>query len=464
MRKLLILAVIFALAAATAVYFMRNNEKTPPYKTSKILSGDIAEIVTASGAIDAVTTVLVGTQVSGTIKSIHADFNSPVKKGQLIALIDPAVFEAQAEQAAANLLSAKADLQRAEVALKDAERTLVRNRQLREKDYIAQTDLDTAETNRDAAVAQAASARARVAQTAAALKMARTNLAYTRIVSPVDGTVVSRNVDVGQTVAASFQTPTLFTIAEDLKRMQISASVAEADVGRVAASMPVEFNVDAYPETIFKSAVSEIRNAPVTVQNVVSYNVIMKVENPELKLKPGMTANVSIIIRKKSDVLKVTNAALRFKPPTEGKKPGAKDIGAKDAGAGDFVAKSEKNGRGDKVGRGDKGERGDKVERGDKGGNDEKGGRCDKPLSGRTGDKSVQSETGGRPKNPAATGPGVWVLDGGKLRRVPVTTGISDGSLTEITSGELSEGREVVVESTSAGGEKGKPPQMRGFF
>jgi HlyD family secretion protein len=445
MRKLLILAAIVALAAASAVYFLRNNDKTPPYKTSKIVSGDIAEIVTASGTIDAVTTVLVGTQVSGTIKSIHADFNSPVKKGRLIALIDPAVFEAQMEQAQANLMSAKADLQRAEVALKDAERTLARNRELRAKDYIAQTDLDTAETNRDANLAQAASARARIAQMEAALRMARTNLAYTRIVSPVDGTVVSRNVDVGQTVAASFQTPTLFTIAEDLKRMQISAGVAEADVGRVAVDMPVEFNVDAYPEAVFKSLVSEIRNAPVTVQNVVSYNVIMKVENPDLKLKPGMTANVSIVIRKKSDILKVPNAALRFNPPTEGKKPGDRGVGAADSGA--------KNDKGD---IGDKGGSGDKGDSGDKGGNGDKGSNL------RAGDKAVRSDPGGRPKNPSATGPGVWVLDGGKLRRVSVTIGISDGSFTEITSGELSEGREVVVESTS--GDKSRPPQMRGHF
>jgi HlyD family secretion protein len=398
-RKLLILAAIVALAAAAAVYFIRSKNEAPPYKTSKILRGDIAETVTASGTIDAVTTVLVGTQVSGTIKSIHADFNSPVKKGRLIALIDPSVFEAQMEQARANLMSAGADFQHAEVVLKDAERTLRRNRELRAKDYIAQTDLDTAETNRDTALAQVSSSRAHITQMEAALRMARTNLAYTRIVSPVNGIVVSRNVDVGQTVAASFQTPTLFTIAEDLKRMQITASVAEADVGRIAVGLPVEFTVDAYPEAVFKSAVSEIRNAPVTVQNVVSYNVMMKVANPELKLRPGMTANVSIIIRKKSDVLKIPNAALRFKPPMESRKPG------------------------------------------------EKGGRA---------------ETGGRAKNPASKGPGVWILDGGKLRRVAVVTGISDGSLTEIASGELSEGREVVVES--AGVDKGRSPQMRGFF
>ena len=217
----------------------------------------------------------------------------------------------------ANLLAAKANLEKAEVSLVDAKRTRERNAELFSKNLIARSDLDTAETNYETAKASVNAAKAQVAQADAALKTAQTNLRYTRIVSPVDGTVVSRNVDVGQTVAASFQTPTLFTIAQDLTKMQIDTSVDEADIGKIKVGQDVEFTVDAYPDSTFKGKVGQVRIAPITVQNVVTYDVVIKVDNPELKLKPGMTANVSIIVAEKKDVLKIPNAALRFRPAGE---------------------------------------------------------------------------------------------------------------------------------------------------
>ncbi len=317
--------------AAVAVYFFWQKDKADQkFRTEKITRGDITEAVTATGTVNAVTTVLVGTQVSGTVRKIHADFNSPVRKGQLIAEIDPATFEAQVDQARANVLNARANLAKAEVTQNDADRTLKRSRDLFARGYIAKSDLDAAETNFETSRAAAASAKAQVSQTEAALRIAETNMRYTKIVSPVDGVVISRNVDAGQTVAASFQTPTLFTIAQDLTKMQIDSNVAEADIGKVLVGQDVEFSVDAYSDSPFRGRVSEIRNAPINVQNVVTYDVVVKVDNPEKKLKPGMTANVSIVVQSRKDVLRVPNAALRFRLAEKGGTKDRKDKGQKD--------------------------------------------------------------------------------------------------------------------------------------
>lgn len=314
MRKILIGIAIFIILGIVAFFVFRNKGNELKFRTEKVIKGVVVQMVTATGTVNAVTTVLVGTQVSGTIKHIYVDFNSIVKKGQLIAQIDPATFEAQVEQAKANLLLAKANVEKLEAALLDANRIMDRNRELFSRNLIARSELDTSETNYEAARAQVSAASAQVAQAEAALRYAETNLRYARILSPVDGVVVSRNVDVGQTVAASFQTPTLFNIAQDLTKMQIDTNVDEADIGKVKVGQDVEFTVDAYPEITFKGKVSQVRNAPITIQNVVTYDVVVKVGNPELKLRPGMTANVSIIVSIKKDVLKIPNAALRFKP------------------------------------------------------------------------------------------------------------------------------------------------------
>ncbi|KAF0144548.1 MAG: HlyD family secretion protein [Nitrospirae bacterium] len=343
MKKILLGILIVIILGVAAFIFFRNKDSGLKYRTEKITKGDIETNVTATGAVNAVTTVLVGTQVSGTIKNIYVDFNSPVKKGQLIALIDPSIFETQVEQARANLFSAKANLEKAEASLVDAKRTFERNKQLYSKDLIARSDVDTAETNNETAKAQVSAAKAQVAQTGAALKNSQANLGYTRILSPVDGVVISRNVDVGQTVAASFQTPTLFTIAQDLTKMQINTNVGEADIGSMKVGLDVEFTVDAYPDITFKGRVWQVRNAPITIQNVVTYDVVIKMDNPELKLKPGMTANVSVIVSIKKDVLKIPNAALRFKPSEKGTGAPAKGMGGPEKkGAGVWILENNK--------------------------------------------------------------------------------------------------------------------------
>lgn len=388
MKKILTVILIAAALGAAAFFLFRDKEDEIKYRTEKAARGDIISTVTATGTVNAVTTVLVGTQVSGTIKSIYADFNSPVKSGQLIAQIDPSTFEAQVEQARANLMAAKANLEKAEVALIDAKRTKDRNAELFSKNLIARSELDTAEATYDTARAQINSAKAQVSQSEAALKIAETNLRYTRILSPVDGVVISRNVDIGQTVAASFQTPTLFTIAQDLTKMQIYTSVDEADIGNIKSGQDAEFTVDAYPELNFNGAVSQVRNSPVTVQNVVTYDVVIKVDNPELKLKPGMTANVSIVLQNKKDILRIPNAALRFSP---------------------------------------------------------------------------DDKDNGRTQGQKEKGPGVWALEAGNAKRIPIKTGISDGSYTELVSGEVSEGQELIVESLEKQKNSNSAPRPRMF-
>jgi HlyD family secretion protein len=368
-KKTAIISAVIILLAVIGYILFRGNGNEPKFRTEKVTKGDLVMTVTSTGTVNPVTTVLVGTQVSGTIKEIYVDFNSPVKKGQLIARIDPALFEAQVNQARANLFSAKANLEKAEATLVDAKRTMERNKELLSKNLIAQSDFDTAETNYETAKASVSAVKAQVVQTEAALSLAETNLYYTKIVSPVEGIVVSRNVDVGQTVAASFQTPTLFSIAQDLTKMQIDGNVDESDIGNIKVGQDVEFIVDAYPDITFKGKVWQVRNAPITVQNVVTYDVVIQVANPELKLKPGMTANVSIITAIKKDVLKIPNAALRFS------------------------------------------------------------------LS----EKGVQT--------PEKKGPGIWILEKEQPMRIPVSTGISDGNYTELVSGEIREGQEVIIES-----------------
>ncbi|HMK43329.1 MAG TPA: efflux RND transporter periplasmic adaptor subunit [Dissulfurispiraceae bacterium] len=318
-RKVIAAGAVLLVAVAAGIFFYmqsRNGEVT--YRTEKVVRGDIFETVTASGTVNAVTTVLVGTQVSGTIKTLYVDYNSQVKKGQLLALIDPATMQAQVDQARANLTKLNANTL-------DAKRTRDRNQQLFERSLIARSDYDTSAANYDAFVAQVDQARA-------SLRQAETNLAYTRILSPVDGIVISRNVDVGQTVAASFQTPTLFTIAQDLTKMEVDTTVNEADIGRVKEGQDAEFTVDAYPGAAFKGKVFQVRNAPVTVQNVVTYTVVIQVDNKDLKLKPGMTANASITTAIKKGVPKIPNAALRVRiaekaSPAQQKSPGARSSG-----------------------------------------------------------------------------------------------------------------------------------------
>ncbi len=315
MKKAFIIGVIALLAAGGGYYGYRHRgTNAQEYKTAKVERGPLRSSVTATGTVNPVMSVMVGTQVSGRVSALHADFNSLVKRGDLLAEIDPTSFEAQLEQARASLAVAAAAREKAAASLHDAERSQRRNKELFDARVASRGDLDQAETNLELARAGLNSAKASFQQAEAAVEVALTNLRYTKILSPVDGTVVSRNVDVGQTVAASFTTPTLFNIAQDLKQMQIDTSVNEADIGRVKTGQIVEFTVDAYSDTVFKGTVHQIRIAPAVVQNVVTYDVVARVDNPELMLKPGMTANVGIIIETRDAALKVPNGALRFKP------------------------------------------------------------------------------------------------------------------------------------------------------
>lgn len=317
MKKGVVIALALAVlaAGAAATHFYRGgNTKSPQYRTAAVETGDIEETITASGNINAVTTVQVGSQVSGTIQKIFVDYNSVVKKGQVIAQIDPQLFQASVVQARANLASARASLERSAILVADTERTLRRNRELVKDGFVAQSDVDSAQTAFDSAVAQQKSAEAQVTQAAGALSTAETNLAYTTIHSPVDGVVISRNVDVGQTVAASFQTPTLFTIAQDLTKMQIDTNVDEADIGRARTGLSATFTVDAYPGKTFEGSVVQVRNSPIVTQNVVTYNVVIRVDNKDLLLKPGMTANVTVHVQRLAGILRIPNAALRYRP------------------------------------------------------------------------------------------------------------------------------------------------------
>ena len=298
-KKIVIVLIIGVVLFALFGKSMFGSKESMIYETAQIERRDISSYVTAIGTVSAVTTVEVGTQVSGTIKEIYVDYNSTVKKGQMIALIDPTTFEAQVEQAKANLMHAKAALQKAKATLEDAQRNLNRQKLLWDRDLIARSELDAAQTNYDLALAGVSEAEANVYQAQAALKKAETDLGYTRIYSPVDGIVVSRDVDAGQTVAASFQTPTLFTIAQDLTKMQIETNVDEADIGEVKEGLSVTFTVDAYPEAVFSGTIKQVRIASSVVENVVTYPVIIDVANPDLMLKPGMTANVTIITDKR---------------------------------------------------------------------------------------------------------------------------------------------------------------------
>lgn len=320
MKKTIFILSIVLMAGVLAVYLTGCNKSEAKYHALEAIKGQIIETITASGTINPVTTTNVGTQVSGIIQELHVDFNSPVKKGQVLAQIDPALFEARVGQQRANLVSAKANLAKLEATIANDKLTLNRYERLYEKDFIARSEVDLAETVYKNDLALIDAAKAQIQQAQAVLNSALTDLGYTKIISPVDGIVVSRSVDIGQTVASSFQTPTLFLVAQDLIKMQINTSVAEADISRVNEGQDVEFTVDGYPDVTFKGKVVQVRNAPTTVQNVVTYDVVVGVDNKEMKLKPGMTANVTIITARKDDALLVPNEAFRF-VMNEGKNP-----------------------------------------------------------------------------------------------------------------------------------------------
>lgn len=441
------------LAIGGAWFWYAHGSAKPQFQTATVDRGTVRSSISATGAINAVVTVQVGSLVSGNIKTLYADFNTKVKKGQLLAEIDPQMFQARVDQARAaldnsraavlnaqanvekvdadiasaqaNVVTLKANYARAVSAVQDSKVKLQRREDLGKQGILSREDLDTAKATydqavaqqqaaqaqvdagqrqveavraqRDVARAQLRSAQATVKQTTASLEQALVDLEHTRILAPVDGTVIARKMDVGQTVAASFQAPTIFEIAQDLTNMQVETSVDEADIGKVAVGQPAQFNVDAYPTQEFRGRVSQIRRSPVNVQNVVTYTVVIGVPNPDLKLFPGMTANVKVLVDKADGVLRIPNSALRYRPTETllNQNPSVHAAGQK---------------------------------------------------------KQVDQA--------------VWVLGkDGKPRAIPVKLGISDGRVTAIQAGDLHEGDQVITGETGGGkssGQKATGPRMRG--
>lgn len=416
-------AVLVAGGLALALWRLGDSAKGSSYVTASVQKGDVTQVVSATGTLQAVVTVQVGSQVSGAIAKLFADFNSKVKQGQVIAELDQAKFKARVEEEKAGLAAAQASLAKAKVTLEDSKRTLARAAELRKRELISQSELDAAQTAFDAAASQHQVAQAQVEQARAALNQAAVDLAYTIIRSPVDGIVISRNVDVGQTVAASLQAPTLFTIANDLSKMEVHTNVDEADIGNVWVDQEVTFTVDAFPVRRFKGKVSQVRNAPNVVQNVVTYDAVVGIDNSALLLKPGMTANVEFLVSHKSDVLRIPNVAIRFRPP--GEKQDAQQI-ARPAG---------RSGAGARGGRRGGEERSRRTSSGD----------------GKDG-RSVR----------------IYILKDREAAPIQLRLGITDGSFTEVLEGEIEEGNQVVVglsdsaKNNSPSGASG-PFGVRGF-
>ena len=399
MRRIGLILSVLAVGVGIGGYVFFNGERKAPvrYRTAPVERGQVISVVSATGTINPVVSVQVGTQVSGMIKSLHADFNSRVKVGDIVAVIDPEPFKARREQAASNLDMARASVARARAELAQRKRELSRVEVLLPEQFVSQNDADVATTNYQNAEAQLRVTEAQVKQAEAAVNAADLELKYTVIRSPVEGIVVARNIEVGQTVASSFATPNLFLIALDLTKMQVDTNVSESDIGGMSEGKEAVFTVDAYPGISFTGIVKQVRLAPISVQNVVTYNVVVSVDNADLRLKPGMTANVSIVVAQKDQVIKVPNAALRFVPPKGEGSP-------RDAG-----------------GRSSKGDTARPV-----------------TLNGRTMEtRAVWKQTESR-----------------ELVAVPVQTGISDGALTEIISGSLTEGDLIVIGIERSGDER----------
>jgi HlyD family secretion protein len=457
-RRLAVLGLLVIAAGIGGYFYTRHGSGSTAFQTARVTRGQLIARVSATGTLNAVVTVQVGSQVSGQIKELFADFNSPVTKGQIIARIDPALFQAQVDEAQAQVLAARASVlsqlamvaktradlaseraavavaqaqtAKAQVTVVDGQRTLDRQRELLHRQLIAQADVDAAQVASDSDVvqhtattaqesaqaelvrsaeaqlkvveAQLQSSVAQVGQYEAALRQAQLNLDHSIIRSPADGFVIARNVDVGQTVAASLQAPRLFLIAQDLTKMQVDTSIDECDVERVRMAQPVTFTVGSISGRAFSGQVVQVRKAPLVLQNVVTYDVVVSAANPDLNLLPGMTANVQIITDQKDTALKVPNAALRFRPP------------GVEAGQGQTQA----------------------------------AGPAGAPGSGPRSGLGAQAGSAGQ----------VWVADpSGKLRAIPLRLGITDGIVTEVLDGGLSDQQDVIVGMSSGASQPAGP-------
>ncbi|MBI5361249.1 MAG: efflux RND transporter periplasmic adaptor subunit [Planctomycetes bacterium] len=401
MKRYFIISVIILLTAGGWFgwkKFLGANNGAMTFRTAKVERGDIVQTVNATGVVQPMQLIQVGTQVNGPVKKLYADFNSRVKEGDIVAQIDPALYDTNVAQSKANLARSEAGVEQIKANLALSEKELARAKELAGRDLISISELDTAMANRDSLLAQMKSAEASVDQSKSAMRTAQVNLDYTTIKSPVNGIVISRNVDEGQTVVTNNSAQVLFVIATDLKKIKIEAVIPEADIGKISEKQSVTFNVDAYPEREFSGSVVQVRLSSTTVQNVVTYTVIIHADNPDEKLLPGMTANLTFEVARKTQELKVPNAALRFVPDS-----GLVEEEPAVAGGTADAPKSEKQG----------------MRKGNKGG-------------ARFGKLWVKTEKG-------------------KLKSVPVTIGISDGSFTEVSGKEVTEGMEIVTGTLEKG-------------
>jgi HlyD family secretion protein len=404
MRKAAWVIGVLTLGVAIGGYVFFGGERKVPvrYKTAPVERGSIVSVVNATGTINPVVLVQVGSQVTGMVESLSADFNSAVKKDQVVARIDPFPYRARRDQAAASLANARAAVLKAKTDQSQRKRELDRFQSLIKQQFVSQNDVDMAVTAYEGAAAQLAVAEAAVKQAQAVLEAAELDLTYTVIKSPIDGIVISRLVELGQRISASVSIPTIFVIAQDLTKMQVDANVSEADIGGMTEGKDVGFTVDAYPGEQFRGKIRQVRNAPVSVQNVVTYDVVVGVENSDLRLKPGMTANVTIVVARKDQILKMPNAALRFKPP--------QSVAASPVGTA-----------------------------------------AGRPAAAGGGD--------------TASAKTIWKMGAsGDPEPVTVQSGISDGGFTEVAGGSLNEGDQVVVglESRTAARSDQLPPGFGG--
>jgi HlyD family secretion protein len=390
--------------SALGYFLWRRQPDRPAYVTAEVTRGPVTRTITTTGAVDPVITVEVGAYVSGTIQACYCDYNTQVKAGQLCAKIDPRPYQVVVDQDAANLSNAQAQLKKDQASLTYARVSYARDQGLLDHGIVSRDTVDNDKSTYDQAVAQVKVDESTIQQRAASLHAAQVNLDYTNIISPVDGSVVSRNITIGQTVAASFQTPTLFLIAQDLTKMQVDTNVSETDVGNAKVGQKASFTVEAFPGRTFWGTVSQVREAPITVQNVVTYDVVVSVDNPDFALLPGMTANTRIITEERDDVVRVPLKALRFTP------------------------------------RG--------ME------------RPDMHAHGDPPDGTGHDRPGGRHK--ADTDAGVWVLRDDRPERVAVTTGLTDGTYAEVSKGDLVAGERVIVDEVSPEPADGRTPNPQG--
>jgi HlyD family secretion protein len=463
-KKVIVGAVILVvLFGAILGYTLIKKGKTAQvkYRTEILAKGDVESLVTTSGSLNPVDVVDVGSQVSGKIARLYADFNSKVKKGQLLAELDLELLQAKVDQAESSYKSSVASLDQAKLALDNGQKKFGRSKELFAKNQISIEEMETAESNYLNAKANVVSAESRLSQSESSLKSSKVDLSYAIIRAPIDGIVISRNVNLGQTVAASYQAPLLFKLASDLTKMQLQCDIDETDIGKVKEGQKVRFTVSAYQGETFNGTVRQVRYSPQTVQNVVTYATIVDAENPDLKLMPGMTATVSIVTAEARGVLKVANSALRFTPPLP-----QEEVQKLLADAGIGGGQRGQQGQRSEGASGQPGERSQSGQRGQ--------GESQRQGSGQGGEMTperlaqIQQAMRNRPRQ----GGTLWVLDElGKLKPFSVRTGITDNTYSELRGGELKEGMKIIIgletaiasSQSQTGGQFGGPQQMMRF-